>query len=144
MDLLSFSIVYLIIGIFIINFLVILFIRSNERLLITAVSLWALMFMVVIVLTIFNNNNVDLKEIEYSGPVTMTEEEFEELDSFKQQAKYENKKLVRLLGIQTVISFIWLLLGLRTTTKKYYRSALLSFAAFSFIYAIIELFWLLG
>ncbi|MGZ5191767.1 MAG: hypothetical protein ACXWCZ_12210, partial [Flavisolibacter sp.] len=90
-----------------------------------------------------NNNTVDVREIEYSGPITMTEKEFEELDSFKQQAKEENKRLVRLLGIQTMISFIWLLLGLRTNTKKYYRSTLLSFAVFSFIYGIIELIWLM-
>ena len=143
MELLSYGLGYIVLAIFIINFLVILFIRSEERLLITAVSLWTLMFLTVIILTMLNNNNVDVREIEYSGPVTMTEEEFEELDSFKQQAKQENKKLVRLLGIQTLISFVWLLLGLRTTTKKYHRSALLSFAVFTFIYAIIEVIWLM-
>ncbi|MGZ8538165.1 MAG: hypothetical protein ACXWV9_07870 [Flavisolibacter sp.] len=143
MNILSYSIGYLILGIFVINFLVILITRSEARLLITAVSLWTLMFLTVIILTMLNNNTVDVREIEYSGPITMTEKEFEELDGFKQQSKQENKRLVRLLGIQTMISFIWLLLGLRTNTKKYYRSTLLSFAVFSFIYGIIELIWLM-
>ena len=143
MNLLSYSLGYIITGIFIINFLVILLIRSEERLLITAVSLWTLMFLTVIIITIINNNTVDVREIEYSGPVTMTEEEFMELDDFKQQTKKENQRLVRLLGIQTLISFIWLLLGLKSNSKKYYRSALISFAVFSFIYGIFELVWLM-
>jgi hypothetical protein len=118
MNLLSYGIGYTILGIFIINFLLILLIRSEERFLITAVSLWTLMFLTVIVLTIVNNNTVDVREIEYTGPSTMTEKEFEELDGFKKQAKEENKKLVRLLGVQTVISFAWLLLGVRSSRKK--------------------------
>ena len=144
MNLLSYGLGYIILGIFIINFLVVLIIRSKERLLITAVSLWTLMFLTVIILTMLNNNTVDIREIEYSGPVTMTEEEFTELDDFKKQTREENKRLVRLLGIQTLISFVLLLLGLRTTTKKYYRSALVSFGVFSFIYGILELIWLMN
>ena len=139
MNLLSIGTGYLILFLFIINFLVVLLIRSEGRFWYTGVVLWIFMFFIVVLFNVMNNLEVDKQEIAYSKTQTVDDQQEFQLQYLRDQTSRENIKLFRLLGFQTIFSGIWQFLGFSTTGKRYYRTSAISFTLLSIVFGITEL-----
>ena len=139
MNLLSIGTGYLILFLFIINFLVVLLIRSEGRFWYTGVVLWIFMFFIVVLFNVMNNLEVDKQEIAYSKTQTVDDQQEFQLQYLRDQTSRENIKLFRLLGFQTIFSCVWQLLGFSTTGKRYYRTSAISFTLLSIVFGITEL-----
>ena len=139
MNLLSIGTGYLLLLLFIVNFLAVLLIRSEGRFWFPGVILWIFMFFIVVLFNAMNDLKVDKQELAYSESTTVDNEQDYQLEQLKDQTSRENIKLFRLLGFQTIFSCIWQFLGFSTTGKRYYRTSAISFTLLSIVFGITEL-----
>jgi hypothetical protein len=143
MNLLSVGTGYLVLGLFVINFLAILLIRSEGRFWFPGVIFWLLMFCIVVLIHVMNDVAVDRQELVYSDNTVTDDQQTVQLEEFKDKTSGENVILFRLLGFQTVFSCIWQFLGYSSTGKKYYRTSAITFTLLSIVFGITELLRLL-
>jgi hypothetical protein len=140
MNLFSIDIGYLILILFLINFMGVLLIRSQERFWLPGIALWIFLFFIVVMLNVINRTDVDRQEIIYgestANPEKMAQNDLQ-LEQLKKEKNSENTVLFHLLGFQTIFSCIWQFLGYRSTGKKYYRTSSITFTFLVFVYLFI-------
>jgi ABC-type transport system involved in multi-copper enzyme maturation permease subunit len=138
MNIASIGFGYLVLGLFLINFLCVILIRPETNFWLTAVILWTALFFIVVLLNVMNSKTVNIQEVTYSQMTTISDTQELQLKQIREQKAAENLVLFRLLGIQTIFSCGWQFIGFSKTGKKYYRTAALTFMLLSVIYGLTE------
>lgn len=143
MDILSVDLGWLLVILFFINFLAVLFIRTDERFWIPSIILWLFLFFGFVLVQVTNNREVEYQGLVYQNKVKTEEEVLNdtkpyELEQVRKKTHAQNAKLFRVLGFQTLLSCFWLLLGYRSTGHKHYRTSSITFTILAFLYLVLE------
>ena len=143
MDITSIGLEWLLLIIFILNFVGILILSGNERFWLPSVIIWLFLLFTFFIGNSFNSNDVSYEEAKMkveelqSGKVQETEPLT--LKEARNKKQSFSKTLLHLLGFQSFLSLIWTALGYKTTGQQYYRSALITFSIICIVYLLIVL-----
>lgn len=139
MNFLTIGIETLLLIVFTINFISVLLIRSTERFWLPSIVLWFALFSVFVVVNITNTNAME------SPPRIFDENNYSTVDKWMQEQETANREeqkttdiIFKLLSFQTVLSFLWLILGYQQTGIKYYKSAATTFFLMILFYILFK------
>ena len=138
MEISSIGLEWLIIGVFTICFFFILITKGDDRFWLPTIIIWLFLFFALILGNAFSSNEVSYQEMLQKETVIKNEQEKTsqtfELERANKDRANTNNKMIHLLGTHTLFSFVWMLLGYRQTSLKYYKTAAISFAAILILY----------
>ena len=140
MDIFSWSTFYLAIADFIVCFIAILLLRNNDRFWLPCVVIWMLLFFTLVMGHVFNTEEVDYLQVMHDSQMKTPDNVTPTKNDVKAAISQRNRftgKMTNLLGVHSIMSFFWMLLGYHQTKEIRYRKALYSFGIVSIIYIII-------
>jgi hypothetical protein len=143
MFLLSIHFAWLVLIIAVLNFVGINILRGADRFWLPPIVLWLFLFFLFIVVRQFNADDQQTQQAVYElmagrdpaqdvYKAKALEASIERYDAFTQ-------RMIHLLGVQAILATLSQLWGYQQTGERYYRSALLTFLALSFIYIVVAL-----
>ena len=148
MNFLSIDLTWLVLFLISINFITAIAIRTEEKYWLPQMIIMIFLLGILVFQNTLNREHVIQKEIIYDQQTNLEEKSnlvaTLELEAAKKQRKDENRKLLRLLGLQSIISFFSQFVGYRQTGKTQFRSGLKTFFLLFIIYLVIEIVWLFG
>jgi hypothetical protein len=146
MFLLTIHLAWLILFLLILNFVGVNILGGEDRFWLPPIVLWLFLFMVLIVIRQLYTNDVALQQAVYDtkagADATVDYLNQRAIDNTAKEGGSFFHLFIHLLGIQSVLAALSQLYGFRQTGKPYYRSALLTFLALSFLYLVVGLLYL--
>ncbi|MER3465032.1 MAG: hypothetical protein C4329_12080 [Chitinophagaceae bacterium] len=137
-SLLSVDLIWLLFGIFVLCFLGILLIQTEDRFWLPCIIIWVFLFFALVLGNSLNSSEVSYQQLLQQQGITKTtdpkEIETAAVKQAKQQKQMYDDKFIHLLGFHSIVSFFWLLIGLRRTLKPYYRTGAITFFCFTLVY----------
>jgi hypothetical protein len=139
MNIFSIGTGWLILLVFLLTFISILLIRSEDRFWLPCIVIWLFLFFAWILNDSFLSTEINYyKAIESNGTIVEREDpdaltEVEKLSAVKTS---KNRKLLHILGFHSIMSLIWVWLGYRTTGREFYKKAMVTFTVISIIYIV--------
>ncbi|MFL5742019.1 MAG: hypothetical protein ACJ75B_17475 [Flavisolibacter sp.] len=132
---------WLILSLVLVNFLAVAAIRSHDRFWIPPVILWLFLFFATVIIWQTNSRIIEYKEAVASNHLNKNYS-ISEVDENKTESRDADLKLVRLLGVESMIGFVLQGIGYQTTNRNYYKKSLISFLIVAVLYVLAEIFFL--
>jgi uncharacterized ion transporter superfamily protein YfcC len=135
----SLNIEWLVTSLFFVCFIGVLLIKGQDRFWFAPVGIWLLLFSFWCVGNVSNSNEVNsLKSQNFASANDNTgAEHFPQLEEAKKVKDDFNNKAIHLLGCQSFICLLWLLLGYKKTRLRFYKTGAISFFILGIIYLLI-------
>jgi hypothetical protein len=140
MNIFSIGTGWLILLVFLLTFISILLIRSEDRFWLPCIIIWLFLFFAWILNDAFLSTEINYyKAIESNGTIVEREDPdaLTELDKLSAAKSSKNRKLLHILGFHSIMSLIWVSLGYRTTGREFYKKAMVTFTVISLIYVLL-------
>lgn len=146
MNLISIDLLWLALILITLNFACAAMIRTEERYWLPQIIIWMVLFGFLLFSNTLHKEQVVQKEMIYQQQTDPSDKAYSaatlELEQAKKDRQQENRKLIRMLGIQSFLALIFQLFGYRQTSKKQFRSGAKSFFFLFFVYLVFELVWI--
>ena len=142
MNILSIDTLVLAVILFGINFIAVLFIRTEDRLWLPTLTLWIILLAIFLIIRSFNSNRVDYEQMNYELSQQNKDQKAEQewnLNEAKATASQQNNKLFVLLGCQTMFCLFFHAIGFAGTNKNYYKTSTITFFLLSVAFLLTEI-----
>jgi len=147
MDITSTSFEWILLALFVVNFMAVLLVRHTGRYWFPAVVFWLFLFFAFIIGNAFYSSDVTYEEtkvqVEQLKSTEPLPEESYVVKQVKQQKQQFSNRMFHLLGFQTLLSLLWMGVGYKSSGLPFYRSGVLTFIFLFLLYLLLLLLRLL-
>ena len=143
MFLLSIHFSILILILTVLNFVGVNILQGKDRFWLPPIVFWLFLFFIFIVIRQFNLDDQQTQQAVYE--LTAGRDPAQDVYKAKQLEESGerygafSRRMIHLLGVQAILATLSQLWGYQQTGERYYRSALLTFLALTFIYVVVAL-----
>ncbi|MCW3075326.1 MAG: hypothetical protein JWP69_2395 [Flaviaesturariibacter sp.] len=143
MFLLSIHFAILILILATLNFVGVNILQGKDRFWLPPIVLWLFLFFLFIVIRQFNLDDQQTQQTIYELRAGRDPAQdaytAKQLEANGERYGAFSRRMIHLLGVQAILAALSQLWGYQHTGERYYRSALLTFLALAFIYAVVAL-----
>lgn len=146
MFLLSIHFAWLILILCVLNFVGVNILSGKDRFWLPPIVLWLFMFFIFIVVRQFNLDDQQTQQAVYDltagRDAAQDAYKIEQLEASGERYGAFSRRMIHLLGVQATLAALSQLWGYQQTGERYYRSALLTFLALTFVYVVVALLFI--
>ena len=125
----------------------IILLKGNDRYWIPGISIWLLLFIVLLLGNVFNTREVSYQEAVREQPASDNIEKAKEDPYHVAEAKNRkrdfNTKMIHLIGFQSFMCMLWMLVGYKKTSLAFYKTGATTFLLLCIVYLGIQVVLLL-